>query len=195
MATNRRFLIGGAALTVLVTAISITVISLSTKTSFNNEAYADYPVYNTFDETVDAADTIIQGEIVGTKETKILDVGISAKYDVYKVEVTQSVKGELTVGDTIEVKVIVSAEKIHSTLEYKDGNDYVFFLKTYGDAPASLINIEQGSLKIVSNGHIVADPRNKVFEESKVSSEFGKSKDAINKDDIIQKVENLDSSQ
>lgn len=109
----------------------------------------DYPAYSTLDEAVGAANLIVEGKSLG-KEYKMLDIGSgessSMPYTVYDIEVVKVYKGDIKEGDVIEVKILGGKFK---DVEYvlaspspilNDDGEYVLFLSTYEDSPASLIN-------------------------------------------------------
>jgi len=135
---------------------------------------ADYPKYDALDNLVDRADTIILGKIVnmryeelnvaeeheindelnnlGGELDKTKDV-----YTVYDIEILEEYKGLTTVSDIIKVKQLGGIiDNIEYVLEEYDSDlqtqkEYILFLETYENLPASLLNPIQASYEVEIN--------------------------------------------
>lgn len=112
----------------------------------------DYPYYNNLTEAVAASTDVIRGKVIedqGIKEY-ILEDDLGPEYTtklpyrIYLLEVTESLKGELSKGATVTVKVDNIEEPKTIT------PDGLYFLEVYKDKdePASLINPMQGNIPI-----------------------------------------------
>ena len=138
-------------------------------------ASEDYPNYSSIDALTDRADTIVKGRVIQTRIEALNDkattdsleqnelgtaesaadeqVSFDKIYTIYTVQVAESYKGRYTAGDQLEVKQL--GGQLGSTKVINDDNlqlmptkDYVLFLETYADTPASLLNSVQ-SLYVV----------------------------------------------
>ena len=88
----------------------------------------------------------------------------SLPYTIYTVEVMQVYKGDVTVGNTIEMKQLGGTiDHVHYVQEdamtIEIGNTYIMFLETYENSPASLINPIQGIYEY-TDGIITGNSKN-----------------------------------
>ncbi|WP_342555685.1 hypothetical protein [Paenibacillus sp. FSL R7-0652] len=138
-------------------------------------ASEDYPNYSSIDALTDRADTIVKGRVIQTRIEALNDkaktdsleqnelgtaesaadeqISFDKIYTIYTVQVAEPYKGRYTAGDQLEVKQL--GGQLGSTKVINDDNlqllptkDYVLFLETYADTPASLLNSVQ-SLYVV----------------------------------------------
>lgn len=140
---------------------------------------ADYPKYDTLDSLVDKADTIVKGRIVNytysdltitqeiDSDNEYLNPGgefdnSTIPYTVYMVEIEKAYKGDYAMNDVIEVKqlggILGNTEYVledGAEAKFKEDHNYVFFLETYPDSPASLLNPLQASYEYDDNDNIV----------------------------------------
>lgn len=129
-------------------------------------AAQDFPSYASIDSLSQTADTIIKGTVISTRVEKINDMvksdsedeqvnpggdpsDISKIYTIYTVKINDTYKGNYNPGDTIEVKQLggqIGTENFVSEnkLEIGSESDYIFFLATYVNTPANLLNPIQG---------------------------------------------------
>lgn len=126
--------------------------------------HADYPHYDDLDSMILNADTIIEGKIlsiavVGSEQEGIL-------YTVYDVEVIKNFRGKIKSKEVIKIKqlggetkdlVVTTDEKAN----LKKDSSYLFFLVTYEDSPASLINPTQGAY-LLEDGKYIEHNGNKI---------------------------------
>lgn len=111
---------------------------------------ADYPHYENLESIVKTSTDVIRGDIVkdqGIQELRIKDDldpenDILLNYRIYTIKVTENLKGNLKEGDEIEVKVDQFEEEKELT------PDGLYFLETYDDSPASILNPTQGNIPI-----------------------------------------------
>lgn len=146
---------------------------------------ADYPKYDNLENLVEKADTIIKGKITHTevKELNITEevpaddpyLNPSGKkdistlpYTIFSVEIERTYKGDVKENTTIQVKALggtiedteyILEDGDHTNLE--TGKKYVFFLETYPNSPASLLNPTQSSYEYDTNDNIVANEQGK----------------------------------
>lgn len=157
----------------------------------------DYPSYKNFESLTERADTIIKGKIVDFKYTEInitqevnsddekLNPGgkkdeSTVPYTIYTVEVYKTFKGNINKKETIEVKepggIINNTEYLNEhSANLKKGKQYVFFLETYPEAPASLLNPIQASYEYDSNENIIPKEDNKIKIKMKDLNALNKS--------------------
>lgn len=138
-------------------------------------ASEDYPSYGSVDALSERADTIVKGNVIQTRVEALDDrgqadsqdqnhmnaagsaadaqVSFDKIYTIDTVQVTESYKGGYTAGDRLEVKQLggqLGNTEIVNDDSFKlmQAKDYVLFLETYADTPASLLNSVQ-SLYVV----------------------------------------------
>jgi hypothetical protein len=122
----------------------------------------DSPKYSSIEELSKKANTVIEGTILSSKVEELNDVittniqdpkqnpgGATPTsknvYTVYTVKVSNSYKGSVQPGNTIEIKQL-GGESNNKTYILEDGikfvanKKYVMFLETYKNSPASLLN-------------------------------------------------------
>jgi hypothetical protein len=141
--------------------------------------HADYPAYDSVDSLYKTADLVIEGTLTGTPQVRQLNpaAGVSdprlnpnagapgaankaepVVITVSTLTVTRVHKGAAKVGSTIEVKqlggtlngVNYSAEGVSA---FRAQTPYLLFLATFADAPASLLNPEQGQYVLDAAGN------------------------------------------
>ncbi|MCG7376709.1 hypothetical protein MH215_06865 [Paenibacillus sp. ACRSA] len=131
-------------------------------------ASEDFPNYSSINDLSDRADTIIKGNVIQTR-VEVLNDRVQAPeadqenaqkvtleagneelafdkiYTIHTIQVAESYKGAFVAGDTLEVKQL--GGQLNNTEIINDDHvsliptkDYVLFLETYEDTPASLLN-------------------------------------------------------
>lgn len=138
---------------------SLTPAASTTDAPVTIIASEDYPSYSSVDALSERADTIVKGNVIQTRVEALNDlaadegaandpVSFDKIYTIYTVQVTDSYKGRYTAGDQIEVKQL-GGQLGHTEIVNDDNvklmptKDYVLFLETYEDTPASLLNTVQ----------------------------------------------------
>ena len=137
---------------------------------------ADYPKYDNLENLVEKADTIIKGKVIDytysdlnvTEESQPDDElqnpggekdNSTIPYTIFTVEIEEAYKEEK---DTIQIKTLggivgdteyVLEDSSGSNIE--EGKKYVFFLETYANSPASLLNSTQSSYEYDEHGNII----------------------------------------
>lgn len=122
----------------------------------------DFPHYTSINGLSDKADTVISGKIVDTRVEEIDDIIHTDSadeelnpggelyvekniYTIYTIAVEETFKGNYKPGDKLEFKELggqigditfVSEDAVSISSDHQ----YVFFLATYADSPASLLN-------------------------------------------------------
>ena len=127
----------------------------------------EYPHYESIDALSNAASDIVMGKIVDVRVEE-LDILIRtddkdetlnpggeadnslAIYTVYTLEIIDVYKGKTVSGERIKIKQLGgdNGESIHlseSTLNLGNEHEYVFFLQSYDNVPASILNPYQGA--------------------------------------------------
>jgi|GEM_PF-1198222 hypothetical protein len=134
-------------------------------------ASEDFPSYSSIGDLSERANTIVRGSVIQTRVEALNDmvqapavnesaldeqtnpggediVPFDKIYTIYTIKVAESFKGTHAAGDTIEVKQL--GGQLGNTEIINDDNikfiptkDYVLFLETYEDTPASLLNSVQ----------------------------------------------------
>ncbi|MEK4369090.1 hypothetical protein [Paenibacillus sp. FSL R5-0473] len=134
-------------------------------------ASEDYPSYGSIGDLSERANTIVKGSVVETRVEALNDIvqvtdaanenelnpssdlgGEPASFDkiytIHTIQVAESYKGGYTAGEKLEVKQL--GGQLGNTEIINDDNlkliptkDYVLFLETYEDTPASLLNSVQ----------------------------------------------------
>lgn len=165
------------------------IVVLSTYNRKNYITHADFPYFNDTDSLVENADTIIDGKVIKEEGVKTININLSdnpeedlyAKYTVFQVEVLDVIKGDIKVGDIIEIKQLgdkngIKNEETEEAGYYAENQECVFFLVSYKnvnpDMPYSTLNPSQGSITFIDN-------KSQVVSENKLIS------NNINKDKII----------
>lgn len=147
---------------------------------------ADYPDFDTLENLVDKADTIIKGKIIDFTYSELeITQGVNSDdeylnpggeidgsitpYTVYSIQIEKAYRGDYDENDVIEVKQsggifgnveYVLEDSIDAKLEKE--HKYVFFLETYADSPASLLNPSQASYEYDDNDNIITSGQNKI---------------------------------
>lgn len=165
----------------------------NTKTMEKVTISADYPKYDTLENLVDRADTIVKGKIIDftysnlnitqevDSDNEYLNPGgeidhSTTPYTVYTIEIEKAYKGDYAENDVIEIKQLggiignieyVLEDNIDAKLEKE--HKYVFFLETYTDSPASLLNPLQASYEYDENDNIITNMQSKNIEQDKIN--------------------------
>jgi hypothetical protein len=139
--------------------------------------HPDYPGYDSVDSLYRAADLVVEVRIGGTTAVRALrqgapdndprlnpaaGTGANATPDalvvtVYQASVTRVYKGGVAAGSTVPVKQLggsyqgVTYREVGATA-LRPGGSYVLFLAVFPDAPASLLNPDQGQYAVGSGG-------------------------------------------
>jgi hypothetical protein len=167
---KNRFISMMACSVVLLSAVACSSVEKADQASLDEPvtivASQDFPSYSSIDSLSQKADTIIEGTVENTRVEEINDMvksdskderfnpggdpsAISKIYTIYTVKINDTYKGNYNPGDTIEVKQLggqigdtslVAEDKVDIASE----RDYIFFLATYVNTPASLLNPIQG---------------------------------------------------
>lgn len=146
---------------------------------------ADYPKYDSLENLVDRADTIIQGKIIDSTYSELnitqdvdsddeyLNPGgekddSTFPYTIYTVEISEVYKGNLKAKETIQIKqlggVIGNVEYVleePSNINLDKNKNFLFFLETYSNSPASLLNPLQATYELDENNVIIYKDKQK----------------------------------
>lgn len=134
----------------MIMILSISIIGCSKK-----NITADFTTYYSMDSAVAHANLIIEGNIIDVKKNQDIVIGqssgLSLKYTVSDVEVTNVIYGDVNVGDTIKVKQLENETETEKYGYFEKGQNSIMFLVIYKSSPASLINPSQGKIVIDNN--------------------------------------------
>jgi len=151
---------------------------------------ADYPAYETLKAAVAETDAIVFGKIIETKNKEI-NAGVVSEYNVFRVKISEVISGKAEVGGIIEIKTLAKEDTTPRSMQLKDANDYILFIKLYENLPASLINPYQGYLLVDEKGAITADPLNTIFSGATAQDYFGKNVSELQKSDLVRAINEL----
>ena len=139
----------------VVVIVGIFFFSQKTTTTKKVTISADYPKYDSLENLVDKADTIIKGKIIGftyselnvtqenQSDNEFLNPGgekdnSTIPYTVFTVEIEKTYKGTVNEKDTIQIKtlggIVGDTEYVlenSADTRLEEGKKYVFFLETY----------------------------------------------------------------
>lgn len=181
---------------VFVLALLIVCVSLSScRPVAPTTSYLkiDYPQYASSDEMERQADRIVTGIVLkwnyqnlgvhsSVDAAELLDLSASSSvmtpYTVYQIKITQVIKGEGKAGDTLQVKIPGGATQDHPIvlsgfLPWKPTSEYLLYLSTFPNMPASLINPIQGVYELI-DGKPKANPKNTVPVSDEILAELAK---------------------
>ncbi|KAB3533084.1 hypothetical protein [Alkaliphilus serpentinus] len=184
MKISKKIILG---LVVVILLIPIWIFSKMSSTYL-----ADYPHYSDEDTLIKEADVIVIGKVDEISKAKInvnqnqkdqdydKSVDDLLEYTVSEVQVLDVLKGDIRVGEKIQIKQLGHIDGIIKIKNYFNKNkEYFFFLKKYDDItpgmPYSTLNPIQGHIEIDKN-KIIIDKENQLF------------KDMLNKDDLSQSI-------
>jgi hypothetical protein len=125
------------------------------------EIHADYPQYNNLNELYEKADLVILCTN-SSNEVRSMDIFNDTQkeepflYTISDVTINSVLKGNLSVEDSLEVKQLGGTYNntlyIDSNVEQlKNNTQYLLFLETYENSPASLLNPTQGMYYVEGN--------------------------------------------
>lgn len=118
--------------------------------------HADYPVYDSADKLVEAADLVFTGEVKDVTyemlnvdtETNVSENGLMP-YTIFNIEVSTVYKGEIIEKNICMKRLGGSFDtgiyKLYGASEIEVGKEYLFAASTYENAYASFLNPEQAS--------------------------------------------------
>ena len=139
---------------------------------------ADYPYYPEVCDITGEADVIVVGEVIEAQKVQTLNVNtdVSASnqaeripYTISKFEITNVIKGNLQVGDVIEVKQLGNYKRMpEAFLDETDGyfklqESELLFLASYENAPYSTLNPTQGAVKVLDNQTLYSASKYSLF--------------------------------
>ncbi len=169
---------------------NISFNDLSDTSSTPGSASASYRYYENYDQADKKADTVVIGEVIKVNEPEELVTGettntitgekesVSHVYTVSEIKINKVIKGNYSAGDIIKIKQYGGLYKdreysMDGIKYYQLGERHIFFLKSYGDAPCSTINPQQGDM-LIKDGKTSA--RNKVqFIKDNISEDLAES--------------------
>ena len=157
--------------------VTLVLLLVACNQSIYREYHTDYPYYQTFEDMMDKADSIFEGEVLTSAAYSIdLNAGDDFMkplhdneqpanddfvYTVYEINVLTVYKGELDINARIKIKVLggVVGNDVYTDLKsvrFEDGNKFMFLTVSFTNElmPWSLINPEQGYYQIIDDLYI-----------------------------------------
>ncbi|MEV0610294.1 hypothetical protein AB0I61_28400 [Polymorphospora rubra] len=154
------------------------------------ESQVDYPHYESPAALFDRANLVIEADLSPDSRVTLLEpdpptgtdpaanpqAGMESESEpaagalvitVYTARVVTVFKGEVRVGQNIEVKEMGGTlrgvrHEVAGAVPLNGGERYVLFLSTYPNAPASLLNPQQGQYRVDDSGALSAVPGNEL---------------------------------
>ena len=139
---------------------------------------ADYPYYPEVSNITEAADVIVVGKVLEAEDVKNLNINTdpqtrnstdSIPYTISKVEVTDVIKGNVEIGDILEVKQLGDFEKMpEAFLAETDGyfnkdDSELLFLASFESTPYSPLNPTQGAVKVLEDQTLYSASKYSLF--------------------------------
>lgn len=117
---------------------------------------ADYPHYESAEQMIEKADLIVTAEI---DDHDVRDIG-EYRYDVYTVQVSHVYKSDESNLENLEIRYM-----LNEVDELKIGNEYIFFLETYGEAATPMVlNVTQATYELSDGALVNITDSNEGFE-------------------------------
>lgn len=139
---------------------------------------ADYPYYPEVSDITKAADVIIVGKVLEAEDVQKLNINTDPQtqnsanpipYTISKIEVTNVIKGNVEVGDILEVKQLGDFEKtpeafLAETDGYFSTEDFdLLFLASFEGTPYSPLNPTQGAVKVLDDQTLYSASKYSLF--------------------------------
>lgn len=168
---------------------SITFVGCSQKLS----QHSDYEYFNDDKSLISNSDVIISGIILKVNKAEKININTDSivrsknneqdlqTYTVSEVKVSEVLKGDVKIGDTLKIKQlgdkdgIVEDSIIKNGGYFKNNSEHIFFLKSYKNIvsgmPYSVLNPSQGDVELVNNS-IKVHPENILYKNGTSKNEF-----------------------
>lgn len=139
--------------------------------------HGDYPYYPEVSNITEAADIIIVGEVIKSKEVKNLMIDKTPNkkdkettpYTISTVQVKEVVKGNVNIGDILEIKQLGDYDNHPEAFLYEnDGylskhQEQLIFLVEYDQSPYSAVNPTQGMIEVFEDGSLYSRSKFSLF--------------------------------
>ena len=160
--SNKKVVISGVIFCMAIILVAVLFLVPHTKKVMQ----ADYPYYPEVSDITDAADAIIVGEVIEAQKVQRMNVNTDSNalnqaepipYTISKFKITNVIKGNVQIGDVIEVKQLGNYKRMpEAFLAETDGyfklqESELLFLASYENAPYSTVNPTQGAVKVLDN--------------------------------------------
>ena len=125
---------------------------------------ADYPYYPEVSNITEAADVIVVGKVLEAEDVQNLNINTdpqtrnstdSIPYTISKIEVTNVIKGNVEIGDILEVKQLGDFENMPEAFFsrnpmgiFNTNDSELLFLASFEGTPYSPLNPTQGAVKV-----------------------------------------------
>lgn len=169
----------------LILGVAAAVLFLTAGVFFLNppqrRVTSDYPGYDSEASMVKAADLIVTGEVQEVRAEKIKILFSEEKtyrndedkelYTISKIKVTDVLKGNVSIGDVIEVKQMGDGKTLVDTTVkdsggyFQKGEQKVLFLKSFAHykVPYSVLNPIQAQYAVQDGRVRACNPSNRLF--------------------------------
>jgi len=139
---------------------------------------ADYPYYPEVRDITQAADVIIVGNVIEAEDVQKLNINTDPQtrnnvdpipYTISKIEVTNVIKGNVKVGDILEVKQLGDFKKMpEAFLAETDGyfsteDCDLLFLASFEKTPYSPLNPTQGAVQVLDDHTLYSASKYSLF--------------------------------
>ena len=139
---------------------------------------ADYPYYPEVSDITEAADVIVVGYVLEAENVQTLNINTDPQtrnsvdpipYTISKFKVTNVIKGNVNVGDILEVKQLGDFEKMpEAFLAETDGyfsteDSNLLFLASFEGSPYSPLNPTQGAVKVLDDQTLYSASKYSLF--------------------------------
>ncbi len=165
----------------------------TTETGFNPESNYDYQYFNSIEEIANDGNLIIEGEVVSDDglqsiNTSLTEQEIYFDYYVYTIKIDNIIEGEYS-EENIQIKI--HNDDFEAVIP-KVGEKGIFFLETYDNVPASLLNPQQALLEIKDDKVVITEEVSDLFnEEDKIQSRSGNTvPNEVPVEDVINQIKN-----
>lgn len=197
---------------IIITSSVLTLCIVCVFSIFNPFAktiiHSDYTIYKS-EGLVKEADVIVEGSITDTSIKKIKYLFSPEKtytndedkhiYTVSTMKITKVIKGNLKVGNTIEIKQMgdnkktIDQEVIDNGGYFKKDSTQIVFLKDFTkfNVPYSVINPQQSVYTVEADGTIKTSPNNKLFTKNDNKNLTESSSKGTQEEQLIQQIKDI----
>lgn len=171
-----------------IISLVLSVVLLLSITGCTSNLYtkADFPYYNDVDSLTNESDVIVYGKIIKVNDAKEINISgdkdkeHKVEYTISDVEIVDVIKGDVEVGDVIQVKQLgneneVANAEVKMVGYFKKDMEYIFFLKSFEDIipdmPYSTLSPYQGHISIADDKATV-NKENKLFKDNTSKKEL-----------------------
>ena len=174
---NKRFKILGCVFCLIAVFGAATFFGVR----FSGTLKAEYPMYDNIHEMSSVADLIVVGKVISSGDVQKLNVNKSKEkasdddyivYTVSEIEVDSVLMGDVEEGDILKVKQLGDYRMSPlSSLKRIDGyfekdTTQLLFLKAFETSPYSVVNVEQGAMRVNADGTLYSKSEYAFFKST-----------------------------